>query len=132
MNKFNSSPFYDVNALKQQLHSFRVSTIAKIRRQVEYEELNERQKIAHNMILSSCLQDPNVSRTDGGSGIGRLQMLLGEGGCGRSFVIDAVITSLKCRHNWNDDNFSIYATTGKAAATSVGGSTFLSYVSTES
>ena len=79
------------------------------------------------MIVSSCLQeDPSGSSTDEGDGIGRLQLLLGEGGVGKSFVIDAVLTTLKSKHDWSEDNFSVYATTGKAAI-SVGGSTVHNY-----
>ena len=65
-------------------------------------------------------------RTDNGQGIGCLQILLGAGGARKSFLIDPVVTTLKEDHSWSDANYSLYATTGKAA-TSINGSTVQNY-----
>ena len=78
------------------------------------------------MIVASCLQLSKESSTDSGNGIGCLQILLGEGGCAKSFVIDSVITTLTSDYSWSKEEYSIYATTGKAA-TSIGGSTVHNY-----
>lgn len=52
------------------------------------------------MIVKACLDKDEgcKSSTDGGEGIGRLQILLGEGGTGKSYSIDAVITTLMNEH----------------------------------
>jgi len=77
------------------------------------------------MIVSSCLLGVNDSSTDGGDGIRRLQILLGPGGCGKSYVINA-ITTLMSAYRWTSDNLSVHTTTGKAA-TNIGGSTFQNF-----
>ena len=75
------------------------------------------------MIASSCISTAEESSTDiGGKGIGRLQMLLGSGGCGKSYVIDAVIMTLEKVYNWDMSNIGVFATTGTAAV-NIGGST---------
>ena len=58
--------------------------------------------------------------------IGKLQILLGAGGTGKSYVIDSVITKLKEEHNWKENDYSIYVTTEKAA-TNVDGSIFQNF-----
>lgn len=68
-----------------------------------------------------------MSCTDGGDEIGRLQILLSTGGCGKSYVIDAVITTLMTKHGYSEDMFSVCATTIGKAATNINGSTFQNY-----
>jgi excinuclease UvrABC helicase subunit UvrB len=60
------------------------------------------------MILQACSNLVNgiKSQTDGGNGIGRLQFLLGKGGTGKSFNLNAVITSLKQDLNFTSANYS--------------------------
>ena len=53
-----------------------------------------------------------TSSTDGGTGIGRLQILIGAG-CGKSYVIDSVITTLKGHHEFSDSQVLVCATAGK-------------------
>ena len=78
------------------------------------------------MIVASCIST-EPSSTDGGDGIGRLQLLIGSGGSGKSYVLDAAITTLQKLYNWNDTNMiGVFATTGKAA-TNIGGSTIQNY-----
>ena len=78
------------------------------------------------MIVASCIST-EPSSTDGGDGIGRLQLLLGSSGSGKSYVLNAAITTLQKLYNWNDTNMiGVFATTGKAA-TNIGGSTIQNY-----
>ena len=88
--------------------------------------LNEHQRYAHDMIVAACLLPKGTSNVDDGDGICRLQILVGAGGCGKSFLIDSVLTTLTTRHGWNPSNYALYATTGKAA-TSINGSTLQNY-----
>lgn len=92
--------------------------------EVLYNDLNQEQKQAHDMIFKACqdLQEGIESSTDGGEGIGRLQLLLGKGGTGKSFNLNAVITSLKSRLNFSRENYSKHGTTG-IAATNINGTT---------
>ena len=92
------------------------------RKVIDARTLNEKQKQAHDMIVSSCISTEESSTDIGGKGIGRLQMLLGSGGCGKSYVIDAVIMTLEKVYNWDMSNIGVFATTGTAAV-NIGGST---------
>ena len=96
------------------------------RKVIDARTLNEKQKQAHDMIVSSCISTEESSTDIGGKGIGRLQMLLGSGGCGKSYVIDAVIMTLEKVYDWDMSNIGVFATTGKAA-TNIGGSTIQNY-----
>ena len=116
----------DANALKTRLAVAKNETTTSHRRVVSKDTLNERQLLAHDMIVTACLLGPGESSTDGGEQIGRLQILLGAGGCGKSYVIDAVINTLTLQHGWASDRYGIYATTGKAA-TSINGYTIQNY-----
>ena len=53
-----------------------------------YNDLNQEQKQAHDMIFKKCQdsQEGIQSSTDGGNSIGRLQLFLGKGGTGKSFI----------------------------------------------
>ena len=78
------------------------------------------------MMVMACIHDRNETSTDCGNGIGRLQVLLGAGGRGEYFVIDAFVTTLVQYYGRDNDKYSIHATTGKAS-TSIGGSKFQNY-----
>ena len=78
--------------------------------------LNERQLCAHNLIIKALMLGENESVTDGGNDVSRLQLILGKGGCGKSYVLDSVVTTMKNMHNYNDDNYLVMAPTGKAAS----------------
>ena len=86
---------------------------------MDFHDLNAEQRKAHDMILRACISE-DISSTNGGEGLKRLQILLGAGGTGKSFVIASVITTLSKRYNWSTGNYSIHATTGKAATSIVG------------
>lgn len=70
----------------------------KSRRLVERSQLNEGQRLAHDCIVLAITQKEESS-TDGGPGIGRLQIFHDKGGCGKSFVLDAVLTTLEEEHD---------------------------------
>lgn len=75
------------------------------------------------MVLLACTKNTvDLDRI----GIGNLQIIVGQGGCGKSYTIDAILTTLKNEHDWEDENFYVYATTGKAAS-NINGSTFQNY-----
>ena len=78
--------------------------------------------MAHDAVVNAVLQDYGESRTEGGNGIGRLQILLGQGGGGKSFTINSIITTLIQQHSFDQKNYRLCATTGKAA-TVINGST---------
>ena len=70
-----------------------------IRQQVWFHQLNKKQQLAHNTFLTSIVQAAQTSSTDGGAGIGCLQLLLGKGGCGKSFALNGMITTVASSEN---------------------------------
>ena len=54
-------------------------------------------------------------------------MLLEAGGCGKSYVINSVITTLVHDNGWTEENFSIFVTTGKAAS-NINGCTYQNFI----
>ena len=109
----------------------------KYRERIVRTRLNPGQILAHDMVIRSCThnfrenldgigdEEPvNLMQT---GNVGRLQIIVGQGGCGKSFTVNAIITSLKEEYNWTEDNFCIYATNGKAA-TNINGSTLQNFV----
>ena len=97
------------------------------RRTVSRENLNPRQRLAHDAVVRSASQPAHISSsTDGGTGPGRLFLVLGEGGTGKSYAVDAICSTLKLEHGFTDKNIRLMATTGKAA-TVIGGCTLHSH-----
>ena len=91
-----------------------------------YINLNEKQKYAHDLLIRAINLNPGQSKTDGGSDVSRLQLLLGKGGAGKSHVLDAVITTLKQKHAFDNDDYLVMAPTGKVAS-AINGSTLHSH-----
>ena len=90
-------------------------------------DLNDKQRIAHDMMVQACtIDEGEISETDGGTEFQRLKVLLGAGKTGKSLVIDAVITTLSKKYKWSDKLFLMHATTGKVA-TNIGGTTLQNY-----
>eukprot|EP00957_Ditylum_brightwellii_P016999 1281464-Ditylum_brightwellii.AAC.1 len=52
--------------------------------------------------------------------MGRLHILLGKGGGGKSYTINAILTTLTSEDNFTAENYKVCATTGKAASLIVG------------
>ena len=125
---FEANEHFVTNEVKEKVQIAKEQDGASAnRRRVLVADLNAKQRIAHDMMVRACaIDEGDESETEGGTEIGRLQILLGAGGTGKSFVIDAVITTLADKYGWNDEQFSIHATTGKAA-TNIGGTTIQNY-----
>lgn len=90
------------------------------RRSVNKNSLNQRQRMAHDLIINALKLNAGESMTNGGNDVSRLQLLLGKGGSGKSHALDAVITTLKENDNYADENFLVMAPTGKAASNMCG------------
>eukprot|EP00978_Attheya_sp_CCMP212_P021862 scaffold64252_cov60-Attheya_sp.AAC.1 len=87
-------------------------------------QFNEQQVLAHDTIVRAALQEPNVTAENGG--ISKLIILIGVGGTGKSTTVNGVITTLKLKEHWGEDNYAVFATTG-LAATNVHGCTVHSW-----
>ena len=87
---------------------------------VHRESLNEKQRFAHDLFVKAATLRPGLSSTDKdyGGDIGRLQILVGQGGCGKSYVIKAIHITLS---ELNIEG-GFFETTGMAAV-GIGGST---------
>ena len=96
------------------------------RRSISSTKLNFKQKYAHDLIIEATQLKFDESISEGGEGVSRLLLILGKGGCGKSFVLDAAITTLKNKFSYTDENYLVMAPTGKAAS-NVCGSTLHSH-----
>ena len=96
------------------------------RKTVFRSDLNEKQKQAHDWFVQVCNQELGTSSTDGGDMLGRLLLLLGQGGSGKSHTVNSIITTLTRQYGFKEAQFPCFATTGKAAAI-LGGSTLHSW-----
>ena len=83
------------------------------RRWVDENNLNRRQKIAHDLVVKAVKLNNGKPATDGVHDFGRLQSLLGKGGSGKSRVLGAVVTALKDNGNHFGDNFFVMEPTEK-------------------
>lgn len=126
--KENSISSYEtIESAHQVLNQARNETLNYQRKVVMKDTLNEKQRLAHDMVVRACLSEALASSSDQSlPEIGRLQILIGAGGCGKSYVINSILTTLIQDYNWDETNFSVYATTGKAAA-AICGSTVQNY-----
>jgi hypothetical protein len=96
-----------------------------IRKIVRPNQLNQKQRQAHDWIKELVRAPAGTSKTDSDTGIfGRCFLLRGQGGTGKSFTIDAIVNSVS--DEYGGDSVGIMATTGKAA-TVIGGSTVHSH-----
>ena len=78
--------------------------------------LNKRQKIAHNIILRALNLEEDESKTNSESDISRLQLLIGKGRSGKSYVLDGLIILLKENNDFSKDNYLVIVSTEKAAS----------------
>ena len=88
--------------------------------------LNVRQKYIYDATVRACNLLQEESSTDGGTEIGRLLILLGQGGSGKSYTINTIITTLQNTFNYTDFNYTIFVTVGNTD-TAVQGSTVHSH-----
>ena len=94
-----------VDIMNTRYHELRGSVIRRQRRSVQFTDLNADQKLAHNMVIDACVQGTDNGNETEQTGVNRLQMLLGAGGCGKSYVIDSVITTLVHDNSWTEEIF---------------------------
>ena len=85
-------------------------------RTVTSESLNHLQLCAHNLIIKVLMLNENESIADSSNGTFRLQLILGKGRCGKSYILDSVIITLKNMHSYNDSNYLVIVPIGKAAS----------------
>eukprot|EP00957_Ditylum_brightwellii_P057909 4390507-Ditylum_brightwellii.AAC.1 len=102
------------------------STSNYVRRQLFRNQLNQNQCMIHDLVVRSSLLLSEQSSTNGGSDVGRLHILLDQGGGGKSYAIDFILTTLNSEYNVIADNYKVYATNGKAAIL-IGGSALHSH-----
>eukprot|EP00957_Ditylum_brightwellii_P017986 1355253-Ditylum_brightwellii.AAC.1 len=93
-----------------------------VRRQMFRNQLNQNQCMIDGLVVRSTLLPSGKSSADGDSDVGRLHILFCQGGRGKPYVIDVILTTLTSEHNFTVDNYKVCAVTGKAA-TLIGGST---------
>ena len=80
----------------------------------------------HDLAIRAVLLDEDELIVDSGNDISRLLLYLGQGGCGKSYVLDSIVTTLKHKHSFNDKNYLVMAPTEKVAS-GVCGSTLHSH-----
>eukprot|EP00957_Ditylum_brightwellii_P082759 6292304-Ditylum_brightwellii.AAC.1 len=86
-----------------------------VRRQLFRNQLNQKLCMINDLVARSTLLPSGKSSTDGDSDVGKLHILLGQGGGGKPYTIDGNLTALTSEHNFNADNYKVCDTTGKAA-----------------
>eukprot|EP00957_Ditylum_brightwellii_P103349 7876131-Ditylum_brightwellii.AAC.1 len=102
------------------------STSNYVRKQLFRNQLNQNQCMLHDLVVRSTLLPSGQSSTDGGNDVGRLHILFGQVGGGKSYAFNAILTTLTFEHNLNADNYKVCATSCKLP-TLIGGSTFHSH-----
>lgn len=90
------------------------------RPQEDSRRLNKEQKLAHDLIVRAVKR--TVTNGPTGTTTGRLILLRGVGGTGKSFTINSTLTTLCQTMNMSEEDFLVMATTAKAASV-VNGST---------
>ena len=92
------------------------------RRSVCSETLKPSQKLAHDVLVRMATQDPGTSKTDDENSKenGRLCILCGKGGAGKSYTVDCVLTTLREKYNFTENNYLVLATS-RMAATMING-----------
>ena len=86
------------------------------RREVSSEDLNFLQKCSHDLAVRAILLDKDKSIVDGGNDVSQLLLCLGQGSCRKSYVLDSIVMTLKHKHSFNDKNYLVIASTGKATS----------------
>ena len=96
------------------------STRAINRRPVNKNTLNQRQEIAHDLIINALKLSMGESAMYGGNDVSHLQSSLGKGRTGKPHVLDVVVTELKENDNSVDKIFLVMAPTRKVASSAYG------------
>ena len=101
-NTFTNSELGNLDTtLKQQYDSLRSVAMNNDLTHVDRDELNVRQRLAHDVIVRAACLGPGESCTDGGEDVSRLIILTGVGGTGKSHVLKSVLSTLRKRWNWS-------------------------------
>eukprot|EP00957_Ditylum_brightwellii_P017874 1345913-Ditylum_brightwellii.AAC.1 len=82
--------------------------------------------LEHDITVRTTLLEHGESSTDGGIDIGRLQILIGQDGGGKSHTINSIIATLENDHGFTGEDYNICGITGKASSL-IGGSTLHSH-----
>jgi len=96
------------------------------RRDVYKSRLNIKQRLTYDLIIRAMNLEEGHSKTDREGDVSRLQLLIGKGGAGKSYVLDSVISILKREYSKDNDKYLIIAPTGKAVS-NINGSTIYSH-----
>ena len=80
------------------------------------------QKLAHDVLVRMATRDPGTSKTDDKNSEenGRLCILCGKGGAGKSYTVDCVLSTLRNEYNFTEENYLILATSAMAATVITG------------
>ena len=94
----------DLDGLKEMFGGMKEGTLKCNQQKVSAKYLNKEQWIVHNMIFRDCVAE-EMSTTDGGEGTGRLQILMGSGGTGKTFFNYSIISTLSQLYNWTKEKY---------------------------
>lgn len=82
----------------------------------EKSDLNPEQKLAHDIMVMAVKQFVRDGSSCSSQNKGRLLIVRGVGGTGKSFVINATLTTLSRECGLSEEDFLVMATTAKAAS----------------
>ena len=90
-----------------------------VRRNVLPNTLKPLQKLAHDVLVRMATREPGTSSTDDENSKenGRLCILCGKGGAGKSYTVDCVLTTLRNEYNFRESHYLILATSAMAFRT---------------
>ena len=88
-----------------------------VRRNLSRDTLKPSQQLAHDVVVRMATREPGTSKTDDTNSEenGRLCILCGKGGAGKSYTVDCVLSTLKNQYNFREENYLILATSAMAA-----------------
>ena len=88
-----------------------------VRRNVSCDTLKPSQKLAHDILVRIATREPGTSKTDdvNSKEHGRLIVMCGKGGAGKSYTVDSVLSTLRNEYNFTEDNYLILATSAMSA-----------------
>ena len=95
-----------------------------VRRNVSPDTLKPSQRLAHDVLVRMATREPGTSKTDipDSRENGRLCILFGKGGAGKSYTIDCILSTLRNKYDFEEDDYLILATSAIAASV-IGGVT---------
>ena len=110
----------DFNKLGEDFTKFLETKISRRieRRNVSSGTLKPSQKLAHDVLVRMATREPGTSKTDDpeSSENGRLCILFGKGGAGKSYTVDCILSTLRNHYDFEEENYLILATSAIAAS----------------